>query len=290
MKTEQIYLSRYGIGKKIFVEHGGCTIKDPAHINDCYMAAYIAHGSGVLEITDETVSVNEGDVFFINPDVLYRFVPEKGLRRIDIYFCLFSYDALKAIPDRLDEQFPVFADLVIKNTSFIHAVDTDNKEIRNLYIRMIDESLSNMPGGYDAITGYLIVLLTKIFRNTKTRDFRRVYNQNRTVDQAMRYINKHMYSKVSLNDLASHLKLSPSFICHLFKEHVGMTTSQFINLLRVDKIKDVLKNTDKPIQAIPEMFNCNIDYLKRVFKRETGMTMQEYKDKYHYKIAPEDEE
>lgn len=67
-----------------------------------------------------------------------------------------------------------------------------------------------------------------------------------------------------------------------------MTTSEFINFLRVNKIKDMLQNTDKPINAVPEMFTCNIDYLKKVFKRETGMTMQEYRNKYNYKNNPSD--
>ena len=97
-----------------------------------------------------------------------------------------------------------------------------------------------------------------------------------------------MDAKISLEEIAEHLHISPSFVCRRFKQFTGMTTSQFINFLRVNKIKDILKNTNKPIKAIPEMFNCNIDYLKKVFKRETGMTMLEYRHKYNYKKNPLD--
>ena len=59
-------------------------------------------------------------------------------------------------------------------------------------------------------------------------------------------------------------------------------------MIRVEKIKDILRNTDKQVNAVPEMFNSNTEYLKRVFRNETGMTMQEYHDKYHYKANPSD--
>ena len=59
-------------------------------------------------------------------------------------------------------------------------------------------------------------------------------------------------------------------------------------MFRTEKIKDMLKKTDKPIRAIPEMFGCSTDYLKKVFRSETGMTMQEYREKYHYKVCPSD--
>ena len=153
---------------------------------------------------------------------------------------------------------------------------------------MIDEQLSALPGNEKVIWGYWYVLLTKLLRNTKTRDFTRVYSKNRIIDESVRFIHTNLYSKVSLNDLVEHLNVSSSYICRLFKKHIGMPPSQFINMIRVEKIKDILRNTDKQVNAVPEMFNSNTEYLKRVFRNETGMTMQEYHDKYHYKANPSD--
>ena len=96
------------------------------------------------------------------------------------------------------------------------------------------------------------------------------------LDTAIRYIHARLYSKVSLADIAAHLKVSPSYTCRLFQKHLGMTTAQYIHFLRVEKVKDILKNTDRPINRITDMFLMDGDYLRQVFKRETGMTMQEY--------------
>ena len=283
VKMEIFNLDKHSQSNGIYVIHIGSHKTTPSNCNDCYMAAYIAHGGGTLKIDRNSVLVSENDVFLIRPNIEYKFIPTQGLRRIDIYCCYFTFDIIENSYNNFKEQFEELKELLSENTAFIHAVDTDNKKIRDIFVRMIDESMSNLSCTYDMLTGYLIIMLTNILRNIKTRDFKRIYSQDRIVDEAMRYIIINLYSKVSLNEIAAHLHISPSFLCRRFKKITEMTTSEFINLLRVNKIKDILKNTDKPIKAIPEMFNCNIDYLKKVFKRETGMTMQEYKEKYNYK-------
>lgn len=283
MKIIYTDLSQYSPSGRIYVEHGGRNKTFPPCCNNCYMVAYIAHGTGTLVVDKTITPIIEGDVFLFNPDVVYRILPIQGLRRVDVYLCYFDFGVIENSYSNFTTNFLDFEDFFDKNISFIHSVDPENKEVRDIFIRMIDEQMSDMISNYDIIRGYLPIMLTKIFRNAKTREFKRVYSQNRTVDEAIRYINQQMYSKISLIEIAQELKVSPSYICRQFKKHTGMTTSQFINLLRVDKIKDILKNTDKPIKTIPEMFNCNIDYLKKVFKNEIGMSMQEYRDKYNYR-------
>ena len=289
MKHHSIVLANLGLGRNIYAVHEGRQKNYSPYICDCYTAAYIAHGSGTLETGDSTVAIAEGDIFLIKPNLVHKFVPVDGIRRVDIYYCYFSFDKKTADLHNLMLQFPQLDNFWNGDEAFLHSVDTDNREIRDIFIRMIDEQLSSLPGSEEVILGYWYVMLTKLLRNTKTRDFTRVYSKNRIIDESVRFIHTNMYSKVSLDNLVEHLNVSPSYICRLFKKHIGMPPSQFINMIRVKKIEDILRNTDKPVEAVPEMFNCNVDYLKRVFKRETGMTMKEYRDKYHYKIASADE-
>lgn len=287
METIYTHLLQNSPSGHIYLEHAGRHKNYPPCQSDSYMTAYIAHGSGTLIVNNSETAVDEKDVFLFNPNITYKFLPEKGIRRIDIYICHFDFDVIENSYFNFKTQFPDLENFWNKSSPFIHSVDTDALEIRDIFIRMIDEQMSDMPCSYDVIHGYLPVMLTKIFRNMKTRSFKRVYSQSRIVDEAIRHINRQMYNKISLYEISRQLKVSKSFVCREFKKHTGMTTSQFINMLRTNKIKDILRNTDKPIRAVSEMFNCNIDYLKKVFKQETGMTMQEYRDKYHYKHYPQ---
>ena len=62
-----------------------------------------------------------------------------------------------------------------------------------------------------------------------------------------------------------------------------MTITQYINNLRVEMTKDILENTDRPIEHIPMVFNIKLKYLQQIFKQYTGMSMREYRSKHHYR-------
>lgn len=290
MKNKEFVLSRYSPGTSIFVEHTGWFKSYSPQTNDCFLAAYIAHGTGAVNIGSISDAVFEGDIFLIRPNTEYKFIPSQGLRRIDVYCCYFSIDALGTAVRDFIEHFPEGNRFFELKASFLHAVDSENKDIRDVYIQMIDEQFSQHPCSHNIIAGYLPVLLTKLLRNVKTHNFKRVYSNNSTVDDAIRFIHERLYSKVSLEDISDHLKVSPSYVCRLFKKHVGITTAQFINMLRVEKMKDILRHTAKRADTIPDMFGCDADYLKLLFKRETGMTMKEYQNKYNYMHNPSDKE
>ncbi len=283
MKIKHIKISQLTENKHIFIEHQGHHPNEAISSYDCISIEYVAHSCGYYEFQNTQLPVSEGDIFIINPHIAHRFVPIAGIRRIDIYCCLFQPDIIKNQWNLFHEQFTDISNFFTCNDSSIRAVDTDNKEIRNIFIHMIDEHLNKPPCYSNALLGDLLLLLTTVFRNTVTKHFKRVYSPNSTVDDIIQYMNKHFYSRISLDDLAKRMQLSPSYVCRIFKKYTGMSTSQFINLLRIEKIKDILRNTNKPVDTIPEMFQITSDYVRQIFKQETGMSMIEYRNKYHYK-------
>ncbi len=290
MDTEKITLAELAPGSGLFVHHGGPRITDPFTVCDGYTAAYAAHSPGTLYLAGTgSVEAYENDVFLIPPGAVFRFLPIKGLRRMDVYYCYFSLDAVgKHITEILSEQFAHFRRLIDCSEKYIRAADTACRDIRDIFIRMIDEELSALPCSGEALSGFLRVLLVKLLRASESHAA--ANNHSRMTDEAVRYINKHMYEKISLAGIAGHLKLSPSLVCRRFKADTGMTTAQFINRVRTEKIKDILKNTSKPAEAIPEMFSCSPEHLKRMFKSLTGMSMTEYRSKYNYKSPARDDE
>lgn len=110
-----------------------------------------------------------------------------------------------------------------------------------------------------------------------------VFNRNKIVDKTIRYINYNFNFGVRVCDIAEALHLSEEYLCRLFKKHTGMTIKQFIINLKIERIKDLLKNTDRNIESIAVSLNCDQTYLNRLFKKHTGMTLLNYRKKYHYK-------
>ena len=63
-----------------------------------------------------------------------------------------------------------------------------------------------------------------------------------------------------------------------FKERTGITITQYINTQRIKQVKLLLENPSNSLWQIAETIGfANVNYLIRVFKKITGMTIGEYR-------------
>ncbi len=89
-----------------------------------------------------------------------------------------------------------------------------------------------------------------------------------TVDKALRYIRQHYCEKLSLEDAAAHVSLSPVYFSRLFKQSTGQSFNLFLNQLRVRKSAALLLKTGSSILEIA--IQCGFEdqsYFSKVFKK-----------------------
>ena len=148
---------------------------------------------------------------------------------------------------------------------------------------MIDEQMEQ-PFGYQYILpSYLKILLTKIFRNSSSDSSITAAYKNNTVDRTIRLIHRHIYQDFTLHEIADIHHMTTSYICRLFKKHTGMTITQYTNNVRLEKIEDLLKNTNRSLEEILEPFEFSSEHLKRLFKKKNGIGMSAYRKNFHYR-------
>jgi AraC-like DNA-binding protein len=83
----------------------------------------------------------------------------------------------------------------------------------------------------------------------------------------------------SLNEVAEQLNVSKYYICHLFKNRVGITVLQYINHRRLSTAKLLLVNSDKSILAISIAVGfIDAAYFSKWFKRMEGITPMAYRN------------
>lgn len=105
-------------------------------------------------------------------------------------------------------------------------------------------------------------------------------NTNNVIDAAIEYIEKNIASDISLESTASHCFLSPTYFSMCFKNKTGKTFSSYLSELRLNKAKSLLSQTDVPINIVSELCGFNsASYFHRFFKRSTGMTPLNYKNR-----------
>jgi len=83
---------------------------------------------------------------------------------------------------------------------------------------------------------------------------------------------------LSLTDTAAHVNLSASRFRHLFKTETGMSVLQFVNTLRLEKAKELIKTTPLLIkQIMAEVGIKDKSNFCRDFKKTYGLSPVKYR-------------
>ena len=96
---------------------------------------------------------------------------------------------------------------------------------------------------------------------------------------AVEYIHKNYTSShISVEELSKSCGITPEYFRSIFKNHFGTSPLKYINNLKLDKAKHLLKYSKMKIYAIAE--ECGFSscaYFCAVFGKECGMTPDEYR-------------
>lgn len=98
------------------------------------------------------------------------------------------------------------------------------------------------------------------------------------VREAIAYMKSHYRQPLSRNAVAQRVALSPAYFSSLFKSHTGYSPVQYIHRLRLDRAKQLLRESGMPIwQVAEEVGFADSFYFTRLFTKETGMSPREYR-------------
>ena len=143
----------------------------------------------------------------------------------------------------------------------------DVDEIFNLcyrYEREVDTF-----GNVEALNRWIGAILHKFI--SFVFDFNDIKHQN-VIFKTTAYIKEHLTDKLSLDQAAEQVYLSKSYFCRIIKEELGCTFTEYVNRLRIERSKTLLRGTGMPIAEIA----CAVgfddqSYFTRIFKKQTGM-------------------
>ncbi len=101
---------------------------------------------------------------------------------------------------------------------------------------------------------------------------------SRMVRDAMNYISAHFASPLTLQEVADHLHLNPSYFSRIFNQSFGSTFKGYLTQVRIEEAKRLLANTDYSLLDIAVAVGFdNQSYFTSVFKKYTGMTPGQYR-------------
>ncbi|MBQ2764171.1 MAG: AraC family transcriptional regulator [Firmicutes bacterium] len=98
---------------------------------------------------------------------------------------------------------------------------------------------------------------------------------------ALQYIEDHYNERFSLQDIADYVHFSAPYFSKVFKKEMDITFTKYITNVRIEKSKQLLKNTKYPLADIPAMVGFEEQsYFTRVFRTTTGISPGKYRESY----------
>jgi transcriptional regulator GlxA family with amidase domain len=126
--------------------------------------------------------------------------------------------------------------------------------------------LLSMPRGRQS--GYSVVQLSRPHSDDKIR-------------QTEEYLQQHFDSDISIDTLAQRVGMGPRNFIRRFKAATGRVPGAYLQTLRVSAAKELLEHGTSSIQTVSSKIGYeDIGFFRNLFKRHTGMTPGEYRDRF----------
>lgn len=157
-----------------------------------------------------------------------------------------------------------------------------NKYLEEYYIDMIKESVMKQTGYEIKLKFSMVEILIEILRSMNS--FSQVDSPYRykkysgMVADIITFLSENLQRNFTLSELGKKYRLNPRYLNRIFKGVTGYPVFQYLQRLRVEKAKKLLKSCSISILDISlEVGFGSGQGLSRTFKKITGFTPGEYK-------------
>lgn len=265
------------------------------HIHDCYEIYYSISGGKQFLIDNRFYDFRPGDLFFINQ------YESHYLSQIDSV--THERIILSIYPDYLKSCCSQQTDLNYCFSSREHAGGhkislTADEQNRFLYYihKLRDVGTFGQDILEHALFLELMAFLNKIFytRNIQSETSegsldeavhaaekdgdleKNTTSRHTQIDAILSYVNQNLTEELTIQNLASHFYLSPSYLCKIFKTETGTTINRYITAKRITHAKALLAEGYSVTDVCPMCgFNDYSNFLK-AFTKAVGISPKKY--------------
>lgn len=236
------------------------------HENQIEMSL-IMSGSGRYRIDGEIFRIVEGDLLILNPGCYHQALTDGGGNPIVEFFVGFTDIALKGMEKNRFE---------IKGAPVIHTRGELRQRLFRIARNMQMENETWQQGRYFMLRSYLVQMLLLLIREQaeqvkprKGYAFESV-SKKYVVEQIQNYFEDHYAEKISLDQIAENMYLSPFYISKIFKSETGDTPIHYLINIRLERAKDILEKGEcNSIQEVASMVGYEDAYhFSKLFKKK----------------------
>ncbi|MET3504606.1 AraC family transcriptional regulator [Halalkalibacter oceani] len=242
----------------------------PSHKhNDLSEVIYIAGGEGIFKINNQTYKGGKGDILIYNKGVIHEEF-SKPDAPVKLYFLGIGNVAISGLAE--GDIIPATVEPVLKRNECSPYIEACMKKI-------FQENQDKQPGFAAVCQQLTLIILTIIQRITAVQ--KEPVHTGRAPSLSLRmktYIEENYMENITLQQIADHFFISPSYVCHIFKKDIGYSPMHYLLRCRIGEAKRLLLTTDLRIYEIARLVGYdNPNYFTMMFKEMTRETPTQFR-------------
>ena len=254
--------------------------EDAYRSHDHLELAFILSGSGKYRFEEGIRPVQEGDLIVINAGVKHQslYSPESELPATE-FFVGASNIHLPGLPEN---SLPV-----PEGKHILHTEGELRQRLFKICSSMMAENAVCRQGRYFMLKAYLMQIVLLVIREQcepmekmKGCSFESP-SKTYVVEQIVNYFEDHYCEKISLDQIAENMYLSPFYISKIFKSETGDTPIRHLINIRLEKAKELLEGEYQgSIQEVAARVGYDDAYhFSKLFKKRFGISPSQVRKK-----------
>ncbi|HHW48283.1 MAG TPA: AraC family transcriptional regulator [Clostridiaceae bacterium] len=245
---------------------------EPGHcwgpaVRDHYLIHYISSGKGIFQVNGKTYHLGKGQGFLICPNIVAYYQADYE----DPWnYSWVGFHGLKA------ELYLKHAGLTADNPIFTY--DSDDY-IQKCFEQMI-ETKKLVKSRELRLLGLLYMFLTQLIEvNGSEKFIDGGENLKETyVRMAIEYIQRNYSRKISISDIADHVRLNRSYLGSVFKEYMNTSLQDYLVNFRINRACELMLDNNLSIGDISRSIGYDDQLLfSKIFKKVKGLPPREYR-------------
>lgn len=239
--------------------------------------AYILSGTGCYQVEERVYEVKQGDLLICNPGIVHRSIVTDPADCTLEFVAGFTDVFFQGMPDN---------QVVLPDGGHLLTLSNEAKrEFSRCCYEILEENASTEPGRYYMIQAQMIRMLVLIYRAISEKSEPEMvgltfesYSRSYVVKKILHYLNDNYAQKISLDQIAHNMYLSPVYISKIFKEKTGDSPINYLIRIRLARAKELLDKDAGNIKAIAAQVGYDdVYHFSKLFKKYYGVSPMNYR-------------
>lgn len=249
----------------------------PQQHTSSYILVMVTGGEALLTLDHRSVNIRAQGVYSCVPESTFGLASfgEEGAEVTLVRFDLYEEDQEDTSSLRLIKDTPLF-----RSGRELAVASTLQLAFRCEEMNSFWHSGKAM-GRYHAYLEFLQFLVHVTEAHTPLKE-----DSQMLIQRTKEYIDEHSNENLTVELLAGMAGLSPKYYVDLFKRRYGMSTTDYISGLRINRAKQFMASTDLRLRDIAHQVGYQDEfYFSRKFKKIVGVSPSVYMNSRRRKIA-----